>query len=451
MDQHILVERGASKADCLQKIVQKYGIYFTVIRQKTLPRRFFGLRREEVELEFYLSTQLPPRNPQPAAAPSQTVAFPPQARERQVVGLSSSGSFPGGGTTVDFEEGKRKLIASAGRDPDKVLRDAANRSRRQEEREGENRSILEKLDAIEEKLGLKREEKEHPTLLRMSELLRQNEFSQSYVSDLMQRARGELSLEALNDPELAQTRFLEWIGESIKIYPAVQREPRKTGETHSARILVLVGPTGVGKTTTIAKLAANYGLDKDTGYLCRSVRMVTIDAYRVGAQHQLEKYGTIMGIPVSFPANCRDLQREIDLHREVADLILIDTIGRSPKDSKGIGEMKQFLDACGSKAEIHLALGAGTKTGDLTHIMQQFEPFNYKAVLLTKLDETRHVGNVVSALAEKDKPVSYITHGQTPWDIRKADVVKFLANLEEFRVDKETFRKRFPVAQADQF
>jgi flagellar biosynthesis protein FlhF len=158
-----------------------------------------------------------------------------------------------------------------------------------------------------------------------------------------------------------------------------------------------------------------------------------------------------MEIPVSFIGNHKDLQREIDLYREATDMIIVDTTGRSPKDSAKLGEMKQVLDACGAKAEVHLTVSASTKTDDLLHMMRQFEPFNYGAVLLTKLDETRHVGSIISALAEKDKPVSYITDGQiVPRDIKKANAIQFLINLEEFRVDREALEKRFPKAAVDQ-
>ncbi|MDR0290403.1 MAG: flagellar biosynthesis protein FlhF, partial [Treponema sp.] len=215
--------------------------------------------------------------------------------------------------------------------------------------------------------------------------------------------------------------------------------------------MVLIGPTGVGRTTTVAKLAAIYGIE-NAGRRPLSVRMITIDAFRIGAIAQIEKYCRIMELPVSCIENHRDLRREIDLYSEETDLILVDTIGRSPRDSAKLGEMKELLDACGTKAEIHLVLSASTKASDMEHILQQFEPFNYQAILLTKLDETRHIGNVVSSLAERNKPISYITDGQhVPKDIKKASVVRLLINLEDFRIDREKIEKQFPAPEADQF
>jgi len=179
--------------------------------------------------------------------------------------------------------------------------------------------------------------------------------------------------------------------------------------------------------------------------------MITIDAYKIGAKAQLVDYGDMLDIPVAYIDNRRDLRREIDLYREDTDLILVDTIGRSPRDSAKLGEMQELLEACGSKAEIHLAMSASTKTSDMEHILQQFEPFNYQAVILTKLDETRHIGNVISALAERGKPVSYITDGQEAHkNINRASVVRFLINMEEFRVDRDEIEKRFPSVEANQ-
>jgi flagellar biosynthesis protein FlhF len=215
--------------------------------------------------------------------------------------------------------------------------------------------------------------------------------------------------------------------------------------------MVLVGPTGVGKTTTVAKLAAIFGIGTEN-MPAIDVKMITIDAFRIGAKAQLESYGNIMQINVSCVDNRQDLRKEIAIHSEDTDLFLIDTIGKSPKDAARLGEMKEILDGAGRSAEYHLVIGATTKASDIEDIMRQFEPFNYKSILLTKLDETERIGNVISALAEKKKPVSYITDGQkVPNDIRKATVVRFLINLDGFKINREKIENRFPAGEADQF
>ena len=155
------------------------------------------------------------------------------------------------------------------------------------------------------------------------------------------------------------------------------------------KILIIVGPTGVGKTTTIAKLAAIYGLENGT-----QVRLVTIDNYKIAAKKQIETYADIMQIPVSFTESKEDLEKIIRLYQDV-NVILIDTIGKSPFDYDKLAEMQSILGACGSKSEIHLAISATTKIADIEEIMHQFEPFKYKAVIITKIDETSKIGNVI--------------------------------------------------------
>jgi len=253
-----------------------------------------------------------------------------------------------------------------------------------------------------------------------------------------------MPLEQLENFDIVQDRVLEWIGESVSIYKeeAVMRKPR---------IMVLVGPTGVGKTTTISKLAAIYGIGTDE-IPAVDVRLITIDTFRICAKEQLEQIGSIMQIPVSCVSNKQDIRKEVALYGDDIDLFLIDTIGNSPKDSSKIGEMKEILDGCPKNAEYHLVISAATKTTDIEEIMRQFEPFNYKSVILTKMDETGSYGNIISALAEKGKSISFITNGQAvPEDIRRASVVRFLINLDGFKINRDKIEKRFPSGEADQF
>jgi flagellar biosynthesis protein FlhF len=282
---------------------------------------------------------------------------------------------------------------------------------------------------------------EHPALSRIDEVLTVNDFSPGYRKKILDRIKKEFSLDALEDYRAVQDRVVEWIGESITIYKEEKSRKRP-------RVLVLVGPTGAGKTTTIAKLAAVLGIGKNASHLL-SLKFITIDTVRIGAKDQLETYGTIMDFPVVSMENSEDLKEAVTMNPEDLDLILVDTSGRSPRDSPKLGEMKQFLDACGSSAEIYLVLAATTKYADLVYIMQQFEPFNYRSVIVTKLDETNQVGNVISALAERGKSVCYITDGQkVPADLQRAGVVNFLINLDGFEISRKKIDERFPQDRA---
>jgi flagellar biosynthesis protein FlhF len=133
----------------------------------------------------------------------------------------------------------------------------------------------------------------------------------------------------------------------------------------------------------------------------------------------------------------QDLKKQIALYQDV-DLILIDTIGKSPKDYTRLAEMRELLDACGTSTHVYLTVSATTKTADLIEIFQQFEPFRYEALVLTKLDETMHIGSLLSALDERNKPIVYITDGQVvPQDIAEATVVDLLMHIDGFRVNQE--------------
>jgi flagellar biosynthesis protein FlhF len=276
----------------------------------------------------------------------------------------------------------------------------------------------------------------HPSLAKMQDLLQGNDFSEDFIAAILDRAKREFSLEALENYPALMAAVVGWIGERI----GVDQPLRIAGK--GTRILILVGPTGVGKTTTIAKLAAIHGIG-DGRQPARKVRIITIDNYRIAAKQQIETYAEIMRIPVSLVESASDLQKCLALNQD-AELILIDTIGRSPRDLAKLAEMKEILAACGSQAYVYLALAATTKGSDTEEILRQFEPFGYRAVVLTKLDETMRIGNIISCLSRHRKPIAYLCDGQgVPQDIQEAGVVRLLMNMEGFRVDREALESRF--------
>jgi len=304
----------------------------------------------------------------------------------------------------------------------------------------EVRSLKEKLETsqIQAKVN-----DEHHNVLKIGELLYLNDFSHTYTQSIQNRIKKEFSLEALENFNSLQDQVVDWIGESINLYkePSMLTKPR---------VLILVGPTGVGKTTTIAKLAALYGIVGINGNNPLSVRMITIDNYRIAAKQQIETYGDIMQIPVSCVETYDDLRKTIAMYSQEVDLVLVDTIGKSPRDAVKLAEMKQILSACGSGAEVHLALSASTKSSDIKEIIQQYEPFNYRSIIVTKLDETTRVGNIISALAERGKTISFITNGQrVPQDIERASAVRFLINLEGFKINRQRIEEKFALANRE--
>jgi flagellar biosynthesis protein FlhF len=403
IEMEYITEQAPSYAECYQKLLNKYGGRFKELGQKTVRvGGIFGLfSREAVEIYGYLPREQGYRY----SVSPQTVKTP------------------------NLEEEKRKIITAAGKDPDteRILAEIGK--------------ISEKIDAGTA-VRTQAAAPDHATVSRIEEILCLNDFTPRYRKTILDRVKKEFSLEELEDFDDVQDRVVEWIGESVQIYreDAFQRRPR---------IVALIGPTGVGKTTTIAKFAAGY-LMGAIGSRPLQVRLITIDKYRIGAEKQIQRYGELMQVPVSSVDSYRELKEAIALNSEGVDLILIDTMGRSPRASVELGEMKQFLAACGSTAEYHLTLAATTKSSDIDEILAQFEPFGYRSVIVTKMDETGRLGNVISALADRGKSVSYITVGQgVPKDIQKADVVRFLVNLEGFTLDRTKVENRFPSDETE--
>ena len=321
-----------------------------------------------------------------------------------------------------LEEEKRKILALA-------TQKAVNEEKKDDQLKAvldEVKSLQEKLDQLPGRMPVPEaapRQAEHPTLLLVQDVLEDNEFSPAFIRMILDRVRREATIESLGDVDAVLAQVHRWVGEGVQLF----QEKRAA----KPRIFILVGPTGVGKTTTIAKLAAVYGLGFG-GQERQKLSLITIDNYRIGAKMQIESYGEIMGIPVTCIESYQALRQRIELDSD-KDMVLIDTIGKSPKDFVKLAEMRQLLEGTGRPTEVHLAVSATTKTKDLREIFQQFEPFGYQSVVITKLDETSVVGNLISLLWEKQKPVSFLTDGQAvPQDIHRATTEKLMKPLLGF-------------------
>lgn len=185
-------------------------------------------------------------------------------------------------------------------------------------------------------------------------------------------------------------------------------------ESRQRQIALLVGPTGVGKTTTIAKLAAIHALDYN-----RKVALLSLDTYRIGAIQQLRTYAELMNLPLHIATNADEVREGLELFRDY-DLVLIDTIGRGQRDEAHLQEMRQALLPV--KGAVYLTLSATADTATLLDAAQRFAIFEPNAIILTKLDEAVRTGNCVNLALRASLPLAYFTTGQrVPEDICHAD------------------------------
>lgn len=278
----------------------------------------------------------------------------------------------------------------------------------------------------------------HESIKKIDDMLEENEFSFSYINMIEDKIRNDFSLEQLDDFELVERRVVDWIGESISIAKETVFRP--------PHVYIIVGPTGVGKTTTLVKLAAQF-VRKYAGEhegKRPEICFITTDSMRVGAMEQLERWCKHMDSKVYPAETADDLKVLYENNRNDMDAIFIDTSGFSPNDATHIGQMKMLLEVPGMNPDIYLALTASTKSRDLQNIMQNYEPFGYKSVIVTKCDESEQIGNVISVLNEKHKSISYYTHGQiASRDITRANVIDFLKKLEGFKVDRVHIEDKF--------
>jgi flagellar biosynthesis protein FlhF len=182
------------------------------------------------------------------------------------------------------------------------------------------------------------------------------------------------------------------------------------------RIVALVGPTGVGKTTTIAKLAAGFRLEAK-----RTVGLITIDTFRIAAVQQLQAYAEIMSLPMEVVDDPAQMGRALERLANV-DLVLIDTAGRSPRSDARIAQLRTLL-AAALPDEIHLVVSATSSRETIINILDGFAPIHPTAMILTKLDEAVQTAGPLAALEGRSLPINYITNGQqVPDDIQTAEL-----------------------------
>jgi flagellar biosynthesis protein FlhF len=235
------------------------------------------------------------------------------------------------------------------------------------------------------------------------------EVSEELARELINRLRHGAATGDLDDSVLLKARLARMIEEEIQVTGPLRVTPGQR------QLVALVGPTGVGKTTTIAKLAGNFHLRER-----RRVGLITVDTYRIAAVEQLRTYADIIDLPMEVVSTPREMRRAVERLADL-DLILMDTAGRSPRDEVKIQELRSLL-AEAEADEVHLVLSSVNSLDNLKKTAQQFADVGVTALVLTKLDEATGLGNIIPLLRSCHLPLSYVTNGQNvPDDIAAAD------------------------------
>ena len=238
------------------------------------------------------------------------------------------------------------------------------------------------------------------------------ELAEDLAQDIILKVNSELGSNGVTNIDLVR----DYVRRHIQGLIEVTGPPRLvTGATKS---IFLVGPTGVGKTTTLAKLAANYSLVEH-----KRVALVTVDTFRIAAIPQLRTYADIIGVPLEVVYTPADLADVLGRFGD-RELVLIDTPGGSPRNTKQLEALKEYLDSVQAK-DVYLAVSSPTRYRDMLDIYNRFSICQVDGLLFTKIDETDRFGPLVNLLNETRARLTYLTTGQNvPQDIELADSVK---------------------------
>jgi flagellar biosynthesis protein FlhF len=288
-------------------------------------------------------------------------------------------------------------------------------------RNGERYALSNEIDQIKNTLRELSEHIKYTKMPALPENLKKSylnmlgeDVDEKLAADIVQTVYGRLQEEQYFDRKLTEKHILREI-ESI----IAGKEPVRRGNRRKSRTVVLVGPTGVGKTTTIAKLASISKLIHQ-----QDVALISVDTFRIGAIEQLRTFASIADIPMEVVYKPAEMQAALRKFRS-CDVIYIDTVGRSQRKPKELNELRRFVDECKAD-EVHLVMSASTTPRGLLDIASRFAVMQPNRVIFSKLDEAVSFGPLLNVSRQYRLPISFVTTGQdVPDDIVAVDSSKF--------------------------
>ena len=437
---------GKTRKDCEDRLYKQYGANFQIIEtKKLLSGGFMGFfQREMVSMRYQLTAPMQERESPQTKTPlsssfaprtsyqSYTTASQPQAAQPQV-------TQPHLAKQTSFLQNRDEILSKIGATQGGT---------------GGLTAIAKQLDQFKQEMQKQMQavaqaasgEKEHTSIVKLRQMLEENEFTKTYIDNLCTKIKDNLTVSQLDDFDLVERQAVDWIAQSVPIAP---KEKNRI-----PRVIVLIGPTGVGKTTTIAKMAASifrdYSKNRENYQYRPRIRMITTDTMRVKALEQLSGWADFMDLDVDQAQNVDDLKTLYERYAANSDYIFIDSAGYSPNDSEHIGKMRAVFNVKNMNESIYLTFSAGTGARDLENILRNYDVFGYKSVIVTKCDETTSFGRLISVLSQKDKKIAWITTGQDVLGtMQKASAAWFLNNLSEFKMNPDIIEKRFGIADKE--
>jgi flagellar biosynthesis protein FlhF len=380
--------KAPTMAEALTQVKTAMGADAVILHTRTLQtRQWLGLRRREVvEITAGRDIAIPERR-RPARANGSSGNLPTYSRTGAVARKPIEGFNPA-------SNGKQILETPGGTS-------AVMLSISQE---------MAALKSMVKDLVTQNRQKQSPNIPQeLFDYYRQlvgNMVAEDLAGELVQSLHRQVRPEHYAEPEFVKAKLLDQLEKLISTTGPIVRS--KSAGPH---VVALIGPTGVGKTTTLAKLAANLKLKER-----HRVGLITLDTYRIAAVDQLKRYADIIGSPLRVVSGGDDLRESIQVMSD-CDFVLIDTAGRSPNDTLKLNELRGLLSSI-EPDEVHLVLSATASENCLELALTRFGDVRADKVIFTKLDEAMNVGILLNVVRKMNKSVSYITTGQdVPDDI----------------------------------
>jgi len=241
----------------------------------------------------------------------------------------------------------------------------------------------------------------------------EQEVDEALARQMVLAVNDTLTPDQRRSKDVTRDTLLKIMARMIRVPDSAKVRRRKT------RIVALVGPTGVGKTTTIAKLAAIHKLLHR-----KNVGLISTDTYRIGAIEQLRTFASIADIPMDVVYKPTEIAGAMKKFRD-RDVVFVDTVGRSHRSKKEVAELGRFVQSA-DPDEVHLVVSASTSPRAMNEIIKQFNVVKPNRLLFTKLDEAVTLGPLFSIVNKQHLPVAYVTTGQTvPDDIVAMEPAQF--------------------------